>query len=162
MLGLERVLCAATLLAAPMFTVRDNPAATGSAACPGAVCSAATGLDAAQYTGWVPVGQYADVTFELTFTDANDSVTALTTVCWTSDSNTGANGTGFEICSVGVAGGAGTRTCPYTETLTTGVAEQFTQTWTGLPHAYLNCLYTATGVPAAADTLLVGVRRRSP
>lgn len=130
--------------------------------CPGAVCSAATGLDSAQYTGWIHVGDRATVTLELTFVDGNDSVTALTTTCQTSDLKATANGAGYDVCSVGVAGGAGTRVCPYVDSITTGTAEKFSQEWTDLPHAYVNCHYTATGTPAAADTLLVGVKRRTP
>jgi hypothetical protein len=125
------------------------------------ICYEATTHSSAKYSGWIAVDQQQKVSLELTFTDANDSVTALTTTCQTSDSRTTADGSGFELCSVAVSAGTGTRTCPYTETLTTGTAEKFTQTWTNLPHAFINCQYTATGTPAAADTLLLSPKTRN-
>lgn len=124
------------------------------------ICTEATGLNSAQYTGWFEIDGFKSADFGATFTDANDSVTALNVLCFTSNSNSGANGTGYEVCSVKLESGTATYTCPMTISLTTGTAEVWSFTVENLTRKYMNCSFTATGTPAAADTLLLDVELR--
>lgn len=133
-----------------------------SPGCSAGVCINAQGLDTTQYTGWIWVETFAKATLGITFVDANDSVTALNVQCWTDNVATTANGSGFAICSTATSAGTTTYTCPNVRTLTTGTAEQFTMTVDNLNARYLNCAFSATGAPAAADTVTVSVMRRSP
>ncbi len=153
-------LCAQARLAVDRFDGACYVGGTGAAVTSG-ICFEATTLSTAKYSGWIQVSDKQKASLGLTFTDGNDSVTAITTTCQTSDSAKTADGAGFEICSVAVSAGAGTRTCPYVETFATGTAEKFTQTWTNLPHEYIQCQYTATGTPAAADVLLLSPKTRN-
>ena len=130
--------------------------------CTAGVCISAQGLDSTQYTGWVHIGEQRAATLGITFVDANDSVTALTMQCWTDWVKSGANGTGFEVCSGNTAAGTTTMTCPHTWSLTTGTAEQFTITVDNLNGIFLNCAFAATGTPAAADTVTVQVITKTP
>ena len=166
---LRTALIATALLLAPAFahagnTVRmtNELADANSPGCTSGTCISAQGLDSTQYTGWIWVETFAKATLGITFVDANDSVTALNVQCWTDTTAATANGSGYEVCSASTSSGTTTYTCPNTRTITTGTAEQFTMTVDNLNARYLNCAFSATGTPAAADTVTVTVMTRSP
>jgi len=157
----------AFMLAIPAASAGDvrmtnELADVNSPGCTNGVCISAQGLNATQYTGWIWVETFAKATLGITFVDANDSVTALNVQCWTDNVATTANGSGYEVCSASTSSGTTTYSCPNVRTLTTGTAEQFSMTIDNLNARYLNCAFSATGTPAAADTVTVSVMRRSP
>lgn len=156
------LLLAASSASAGDVRMINKLADENSPGCASGVCIAAQGLDSTRYTGWIWVETFAKATLGITFVDANDSVTALNVQCWTDNVATTANGSGYEVCSASTSAGTTTYTCPNVRTLTTGVAEQMTMTVDNLNARYLNCAFSATGAPAAADTVTVTVMRRSP
>ena len=156
------MLFATTASAATTITMNSELANANSPGCTDGVCISAAGLDSTQYTGWIWVRTFAKATLGVTFTDANDSVTALNVTCWTDYVGTTANGSGYEVCSAATSSGTSTMSCPHTWSLTTGTAEQYSLTVDNLNADYLNCAFAATGTPAAADVVTVKVLRRSP
>ena len=119
-------------------------------------------ISSTRYTGWVLVDMFRMAVFDVTFVDANDSVTALSWVCYESDSASTANGSGFEVCATDTSSGTTTYTCPWTGTITTGTAESFTFGVTNLKHDYINCAFSASGTPGSADLLTVATKKVTP
>lgn len=122
---------------------------------PGATLINGLAMTSNRYTGWVLVNEYKSIVLGVTATDANDSCTALSWTCQESNSNSTANGAGYDVCSVDTASGTSTYSCPWTGSLTTGTAAKFSFMLTNLKMAYVNCYFSWSGTPAAADVITV-------
>jgi hypothetical protein len=121
----------------------------------------ALGLDANKWTGWIATNDMRSVVFDITFTDANSSVTAVTMVCESSASSATANDGGFDLHTVSVA--AGTITSSVAQwTYTTSGSKNWTWTVSNVPGDWLNCEFAATGTPASIDTVTVVARGVTP
>lgn len=124
----------------------------------------ASACNAVAYTGWINQDGVAALTFDITSVDANDSVTAATMNCWTSNSASTANGSGFEVPVAVSTSAAGVTTYakPHTWSQDTDAADSWS--WTVATNAdnYINCAFLCTGTPAAADTLTVSVVGSTP
>ena len=166
-------LTASTAFAVPVETRRVDNTALGY----GTVITAQP-LTAAVWTAtatgkWINVSDVRAVAFDISFTDANSSCTAVTMVCESSTSGTTANDGGYEIqapaaCSSGA--------CVYeAKTWCKGTAAACgfgagsapgTRKWTwvvdNVPAGYLNCKFDAPGTPAAADVVTVVARGLTP
>jgi len=142
----------AALAAGPLYTHKSQPGTT--------TLIDGLGVNATRNTGWVLVNQFNAISFGVTFTDANDSVTALTWQCEESNSSSTAAGSGYDVCSAATSNGTTTYTCPWTGSLTTGTAEKFAFRLENLKMDYVRCAFSATGTPAAADVVTVTVESR--
>jgi hypothetical protein len=119
------------------------------------------GLDSNRWTGWISVSNVRSVAFDIDFTDANSSVTAVTMVCETSRLSSTANDAGRDLHTVSVS--AGTITSSVAQwTYTTAGSKAWTWTVSNVPAPWLNCEFAATGTPAAADVITVYARGISP
>jgi hypothetical protein len=107
------------------------------------------------------MAQFNKLALKIAFTDANDSVTTVTTTCYTADDASTANGSGYEICAEATSGAATTVSCPQVRSLTTGTSESYVLVIDNIVAEYVNCAFAATGTPAAADVVTVKVLRRS-
>jgi len=144
------------VVATPVEYVRDESAAQDR----GTKISG-LGLDSARWTGWINTSNMRSIAFDIDFTDANSSVTAVTMVCETSRSSATANDAGRDIHTVSISSGTITSSVA-TWTYTTGGSKAWTWTVSNIPAGWLNCEFDATGTPAAADVITVYARGISP
>jgi len=121
----------------------------------------AQGLDSAKNTGWIQMGDFNTLVLYTTFTDANDSVTAMTVECEGSPTAATALGSGWELCSGATSSGTTTLTCPHLWSHTTGVAEKHIITVDNIAAEYVNCTFDATGTPGSVDVVTVSHKRKS-
>jgi len=149
----------ASIASAEFVTIKHN--ADG---CTSGVCVNGLALTAARTTGWIPVHGYRAVTFGAALTDANDSVTAVTMDCETSNVSSTTAGSGYDICVSTTTSAAGTSTivCPHLWSVANASADHFNLTVDNLNADYLQCSFAGTGVPAAADTLIVRMLKKTP
>lgn len=123
---------------------------------------------------WINVSGWRGVAFDIDFTDANSSCTAVKMVCETDRVKTGAADSGKDIHIIDCTGGVCDST-PLTWCYGTDAAcsapggpnaapgsKEWTWTVTNIPAPYLNCAFSATGTPAAADVITVFARGISP
>lgn len=163
-----RMLALAVAVALPLSAyavsvqITNNVPDANSPGCTAGTCISAEGCDSTIYTGWIHIEGYSAATLGVTFTDANDSVTAINTTCWTDLVSSTANGSGYEVCSGSTSSGTTTMTCPHTWTITSGTAEQYTIMVDNLNSRWLNCSFACTGTPAAADVITVKVLTKTP
>lgn len=149
------------IAATPVAPFSSIPDTGDSTACTSGTCISALGLDSTRYTGWIYMGRFNKLALYVTFTDANDSVTTVTTTCYASDVASTANGSGYEICASATSGAATTVSCPEVHSITTGTAESYVVIIDDIAAEYVNCAFAATGSAAAADTVTVKASRRS-
>jgi hypothetical protein len=131
-------------------------------ACPSRVCIDGLGLNAAKNTGWINMLGYSAISFQIQFVDSNDSVTKVRMECEVSHVSSTTSGSGTEICSGLTAAGATEYTCPHYWDHTTGTAENWQINIGSVNADWINCIFTATGTPAAADVVTVRMLKRTP
>lgn len=113
----------------------------------------ATALDNAFWTGWVNVSHHCAASLEVTFTDANNSVSNVVMRCEESTSSSTTADAGADVCCRSVASGVETYTCPCSKKADYTNSGTFGWAVTPLHSLWLNCNFSAEGTPAAADTV---------
>lgn len=155
--GFILLACAGAVATGPLYIFKDDASSGFGTVIDG------EGLDSAQWTGWIPAHKYRSIAFDFTFTDANDSVTAVTMVCETEADGTTANDSGKELHILYDSATQGTSdSLQHTWSNATTNGEEWTWTVSNLPAPYLNCKIDATGTPAAADVVTVVARGITP
>jgi len=135
----------------------------------------AAAMTSARWTGWIDVANRRSVAFQVNFTDANSSCTAVTMVCETSQVSTTTADSGADLHVLVCGDGGVCVSTPMTLCYGTDAACGITGggnaapgskvwTWTvsNIPDQYINCKFTASGTPAAADVLTVYETRINP
>jgi len=122
--------------------------------------AAATAINSAAWTGWIPVDSKRSVVLEVTYVNSAGSAVVLT--CETSNNASTTNGSGFELHVLSDSGTVGTSTST-AHSWSNAVAGSELWTWTiaNLPHDYINCSFVATGGDGN-DTAAVRYRGVSP
>lgn len=123
---------------------------------------AALGLDSNRWTGWIRVQKSEQLVLANTLVDANDSVTAVNMRCETSNDESTANDAGNDVCCRSISGGTATYTCPCSYTVDYTNGGSWSWTVEHLAQRWVNCLYSASGSAAAADTIDVTVEGKTP
>ena len=160
-------LFATAALAVPIETTRFETTSTYGTKIDGLA------LTSGRYTGWIDTGVVRAVIFDIDFTDANSSCTAVKMVCETSQVATTTNGAGRDYHGPTTCSGGSCFSEPKTWCDGTNAAcgvgagsAPGSSAWTwvvdNVPGPWLNCYFTATGTPAAADVLTVYARGVSP
>ena len=128
-----------------------------------AVLDAVSCAGATNWSGWVPVPYHRSVAWEIFFNgDAAPATTGVTMRCESSDANTTANDSGFDVHKLQDSATAGTSDS-YVHTWNNAVTADERWTWgvDNLRHNYINCLYTCTAGDAN-DVLTVRHKRITP
>jgi hypothetical protein len=144
--------------------VKITHSTDGGSACTDGVCINDEALTSAQVTGWIPIREYRAITFGIKLTDANNSVTAVTMDCETSNLNSTTTNAGYDVCVAVSTSLAGTSTivCPHLWSIANAYADYFNLTVDNLNADYIQCSFAGTGTPAAADTIHVRMLKKSP
>lgn len=117
-------------------------------------------INSARWTGWVSVPERRSIVIEVSYTWS--AASAVTMRCETSDDNTTANDSGFDLPILSDSATAGTSDS-YAHTWSNPVSASEKWSWTvsNLPHLYVNCVFNGTGADAD-DKVTVKTRGVSP
>jgi hypothetical protein len=132
---------------------------------PGGVYTGVFSVANPQWTRWAQVDDKRTIIWDITFVDANASITSVDMQCFTAQVETGAVGTGFRLPVYVATSAAGvTTSTPSTiRQVNNAGGAPGTSNWpwavTNIPGAWIICSFTANGiVTAAVDTIAINAR----